>query len=391
MSAIYDFKEINQIPIEQVLELHGIYPNAKGWYSIRPEDDTPSASIDPKRRYGNTIHDFGETGAASNTFTPITLTMYLRGLDPNVRANWAEAARILGEAFGVKPLHTDKSGKPINRDYVSDWDWKKIGIYADMASKNMTFDPERYGHDRTRSYAEKYRISMNELRERSKTDSADKSVYERIVRSHGIEYVLELKNSYFSRLYNRSLLNLPDVEDVGAFLAEDAELVNEAKELSDAEAILMKALKGTSIKYKPNARPYNVYEDYHRVVNGDVGFEIGEMTQHDIQVAAFEDKVKVFDCLVTRPDYFRLVSNGLDNIRFSAKQKGDKVKLSFLSTDSGRVNYLVKALRGIERDVAEGHDLSRGLSQEVTEDEIVQTADAPEQEGGAEREDLVIT
>ena len=57
--AIYDFNTINTvIPIEDVLAFHGIQPNSKGWYRIRPEDDTPAAHID-KARIGNAIHDFG--------------------------------------------------------------------------------------------------------------------------------------------------------------------------------------------------------------------------------------------------------------------------------------------------------------------------------------------
>ncbi len=393
MSAVYDFKDINAIPIEDVLAFHGIHPNAKGWYSIRPEDDTPSAHIDQKRRFGNTIHDFGE----SNTFNPIQLTMYVLGLDSNLRESWTEAARILGEAFGVEPKYAGKDGQPIDRDKLSDWEWKKIGIQPDMASKNMSFDPERYGHERTRIYAESYRMPMNELREKGKTNPSDKAVYERILRSCGVPYVFELKNAYFAHLHSRHavLAEMPDVGNVAEIIAMDAEFGEMAKELTDAEDVLMRAAKGTGVKYKPNRKPYNVMEDYHKVINGEVGFEIGQATQYDIQREAYLGKVKVFDCLVSQSEYSRLVANGLDNIRYSAKQKGDMIKLSFLSTDGGKVNYLVRALRGIERDVTEGHDRKNGLTDVVLEDAVLEDVVLSAHDGAAsekteKKEDLSI-
>ena len=381
MAAVYDFKTINAIPIEDVLAFLGILPNAKGWYSIRPEDDTPSAHIDERRRYGNTIHDFGD----SNTFNPMQLTMYVYGLDSTLNESWTEAARILGEGFGVAPMFSDKDGQPYDRDKLSDWDWKKIGIQPDMASKNMTFDPEKYGHKRTRAYAESYRMPMNELREKSKTSPADKGVYERILRSCGVAYVFELKNEYFSRLYSRHavLSQMPDIDNVADIIAQDAEFIEMAKELTAAEDVLMRAIKGTGVKYKPNRKPYSVKEDYHTVVSGEVGFEIGELTQYDIQREAHLGKVKVFDCLVSQSDYSRLVANGLDNVHHAAKQKGDMVRLSFLSADAGRVNYLVRALRGIERDVTEGHDRSNGLADVVLEDEVLEDVVVPSADVGA--------
>ena len=76
--AIYDFNTINTvIPIEDVLAYHGIEFNGKGWYRIRPEDDTPSAHID-KAKIGNAIHDFGGVvvvgDRVKNTLNPVLVT-----------------------------------------------------------------------------------------------------------------------------------------------------------------------------------------------------------------------------------------------------------------------------------------------------------------------------
>ena len=149
--ANYDFNTINTvIPIEDVLAYHGIHPNSKGWYRIRPEDDTPSAHID-KVKIGNAIHDFGGGVIVGdrvyNTLNPISLTMYLNNCDA------VKASQILGEAFGIQPMN-----KEYNGNGLSDLEWKELGIQPDMASKNMDFYPEKYGAEKTSLYAEKYRI-----------------------------------------------------------------------------------------------------------------------------------------------------------------------------------------------------------------------------------------
>ncbi len=328
MANFYDFDTINrEVPIEDVLAFHGIYPNSKGNYSIRPEDDTPSASIDKNRRFGNTIHDFGD----NNTFNPISLTMYVQ----NVGA--VEAARVLGDAFGIAPIRKDKS----NPDVLSDWEWCKIGVQPDMASKNMDFFPEKYGTDRTREYAEKYRMPINELKKQ------DVPMYERIVRSRAIPYVLDLKNTYYSRLYNWDAFNKkcnlnPSMDS----LYNDKEINGLAKDLSLAESILEKAIKGTSITFKTGA--YNVKTDFYKVINGKISFEVGKDSHYDIKCAAYQDKVKPYYCLVPVDEYYKLVVNGLDNIRYAAFQKGNEVNLAFLPADSDQVKFLLKALRGKE-------------------------------------------
>ena len=329
--AIYSFEEINErVPIEDVLSLHGIYPNSKGWYSLRPEDDTPSAHIDKNRRYGNTIHDFGD----SNTFNPVTLTAYLRGIDI------FEASQVLGEAFGLVPLNKGKSAP----DVVSDWEWCKIGVQPDMASKNMDFFPEKYGEERTRVYADKYRMTINELK------NQDVPMYERIVRSRAIPYVIDLKNTYYKKLYEWHKFNQDFNLDISIdALLNDKDIGELVNDLSRAENILKKAVKGTSITYKIGA--YNIKADYYKVIEGKVSFEIGKDSHYDIKCAAYQDKVKPYYCLVTVDEFNKLMDNGLDNMRFSAFQKGDTVNLAFLPADSKRFGFLVKALRGKEIDV----------------------------------------
>lgn len=347
--AIYSFDKINEmVPIEAVLEMHGIYPQGKGsdksWYSIRSGEKAPSAHIDKQRRYGNTIHDFG----IDNTFNPITLTMFLQGLEEKMGPKEAkkEAARILGEYFGIEPEKTEKENADKPVDYVSDWEWKELLIYPDMASKNMLFFPDRFGHTKTREYAEKYRIPMSALK------SEDMNMYEKIVKSKGKARVAELRNAYFWKLYNwynlRQELNIEFNPDD---LKNDNEIEESFKELTNAERILEKALAGTAEKFVPDK--YDILKDYYKVVNGKVPIEIGQESCIAIQSKARQNNTRVFSTEpLTLDEYYQLVKNGLDNLEHSALKKGEKVVVSFVSTDSSKVNYLVQAMFGKERYVA---------------------------------------
>ena len=338
--ANYDFNTINTvIPIEDVLSFFGIEPNAKGWYRLRPEDDTPSAHID-KAKIGNAIHDFGAGvfvgDRVCNTLNPISLTMYLRNVDA------VEASRILGQAFGIQPI--SKSHK--EDDGLSDWEWRELGIQPDMASKNMDFYPEKYGVEKTQLYAEKYRMSMEKLR----TD--DIKMYVKILRSRAIPHLFNLRNEYYREMYSRfSLAKAVDSSyDVNKVLDDNmTEFSTLAKNLNQVENILYKAIKDTTIRFK--TKVHNAAVDFSNIINGDLAFEIGDCHYTDIKEEAFKSKTTVCYSDVSLGEYHTLLNNGLDLFRVAAFQKGDIVKLAFLSSDASRFNYLIKALRGKAVDI----------------------------------------
>ena len=234
--ANYDFNTINTvIPIEDVLSFHGIEPNAKGWYRLRPEDDTPSAHID-KAKIGNAIHDFGGGvfvgDRVRNTLNPIFLTMYINNVDA------VKASQILGDAFGIQPIN--KGYKETND--LSDWEWKELGIQPDMASKNMDFYPEKYGIEKTKLYAKKYRMPMEKL----KTD--DIKMYVKILRSRAIPHLFNMRNEYYRTMYNQFSLAkaVNSSYDVDKVLKDNmVEFSSLAKKLNQVENILYKAIKVT--------------------------------------------------------------------------------------------------------------------------------------------------
>ncbi len=318
-----------EVPIEEVLALYDIRPVSKGKYRLREDDDNPSASIFKAK---NQIHDFGD----NNSFSCCSFVAWYTGV------SYKEATAHLAAVFGFEiPVQ----GKTEKSDKLSDWEWSKINIYGDMASKNMDFNPEKYGVERTAVYAERYRIPMDQL----KTD--DPYMYERIIRSRAISHVVGMRNDYFSSLYASYIM----AKNVGVeesaivdVLANKKELIDTTLELSQAEYALIKAIRDTSIKYR--SYKYDVESDLHKVIDGKISFEIGPESHYDIKCAAHRDKAKVFYCLVSLDEYNKLLENGLEDIHFAAYQKGNEVNICFSSNDSGRVNYLVKALRGKEQD-----------------------------------------
>lgn len=349
MSTVWDFDVINEtVPIEDVLAFHGIYPE-RGKYRLRDDDDTPSASIHPQKKYGNIVHDFGY----GNSFSPLSLTMFLQGVDVK------EAARILGEAFHVPPKWTDKDEYDPGK--ISDYDWKAIGIHPDMASKNIDFDIERYGVAATARLSERFRMSMSELRDMVRyrkdtpeVDAMDVRRYEGILRNRALPYVYEQRDLYYRRMHDdlstARAVN-PDVELDVVYSRNSADYSEMAKRLTKVENVLKRVLDGTSVKFYD--RRYRADKDFEAVAKGEVAFEIGDNTRWQVNDFAYKNKCKLFETTVSVADYYRLCANGLDTLMTAARQKGDLVKVYFSSGDSEKVNYLIRALRGKESSLAD--------------------------------------
>lgn len=165
----YDIKSLKSIPIPDVLARFGIGVNHAGFFAIRNEH-TPSAKY---YRNTNTYCDFGMHNDGGDV---LKLYAVLAGLDMR------DAIEKMAIDFGVLP-------EEYNHDEIqlSDSQWQLIGLYGDMASKNMTFDFEHYSLSTNYRFAQKYHISMNELKKR------DLRRYENIIVSRAIPYVERMK------------------------------------------------------------------------------------------------------------------------------------------------------------------------------------------------------
>ena len=378
MAKYWDFDVINEtVPIESVLDLLGI-EKIQGKYRLRPEDDHASASIHPQRKYGNTIHDFGD----GNNFTPLSLTMYWKGLDR------IEASRYLGEAFGVPPKYTDETlDENINK--MADYEWRAIGLYPDMASKNMDLNPMVDGLHSTRQRSRRYGMSMselrdkaNELRESGADVDDDVKTYEQILRARAVPFVFEMRYEYFREMYDDFQLAKAinsDWELDKMFAVHQDSYKKLADQLTKVEFTLRKVLEGTKVSYP--FRRYRPDVDFLKVINGELAFEIGRYSRFDVSQAAYREYSQVFDTVVSLGDYYRLSRNGLEDVMHGAMQQGDKVRIYFKATDAGKVTYLTRALRGKERNLAEilSQDMGKDSfeEKEASDSRGVKMASAP--------------
>lgn len=164
----YDIKSLKSIPIPDVLARFGIEVNHAGFFAIRNER-TPSAKY---YRNTNTYCDFGMHNDGGDV---LKLYAVLAGLDMR------DAIEKMAIDFGVLPEEYH------DEIQLSDSQWQLIGLYGDMASKNMTFDFEHYSLSTNYRFAQKYHISMNELKKR------DLRRYENIIVSRAIPYVERMK------------------------------------------------------------------------------------------------------------------------------------------------------------------------------------------------------
>ena len=128
MSKSYDTEKINQIPIERVLAFHEVDAASKNMYSIHPQDNTPSAYLGKDKELGNVLCDL-KTGT---TYDPISLTAYLRGVSEE------EAARILGETFGIKPVVIPEPFEDVKS--YDEIDFKKYGVNPEDGKKKNRKD-----------------------------------------------------------------------------------------------------------------------------------------------------------------------------------------------------------------------------------------------------------
>ena len=142
--AFYDLAEIKAIPLQEICRALEIPVKRKGnsdWFSIRPERE-PSCKIYPT----NTYSDFGDGNRGGSG---IDLVAAVQEISPEAAIAW------IGETFGLRPLnHVRGKGELTDRQYAA------IGIQADLATKNFSFDLETYSEEQTREFAEKYRCLL---------------------------------------------------------------------------------------------------------------------------------------------------------------------------------------------------------------------------------------
>lgn len=317
-SAFYDLDQLKQIPILQVcrdfLGLECVVRGGRHWCKAHPER-TPSALLNEDR---NTFYDFGtqEHGDV------IGLVAYVMNIERK------DAIKVLAEAYSIAPIDRRKDLAPHE---LSAWDYAKIGLYADMATKNFIFDVERMPFDKICEISQKYSIPMNELRKRYP------SMYERVLRQKALPHVRTIRNEYFLELWSQYQLTCHIGDPALFFRPDSLHLFDERiKALQDAEQVLKRAIEGTGIELRP-PRTYDPAKDLELLSEGKIKPVLGPAGYQELQDAA-----KLAGCAVKHWtfDYdqyaLHMMCEPNNELFYSAFLKAGRVVIGFLESDLDR-------------------------------------------------------
>ena len=321
----YDWDKAKEIPILDVCAHFGIeltYRSGKPWCRIRPGDKTPSTSIHVEayaRWKANTFYDFGSKEGGDN----ITLACRMLGLDSSNRQDRYTAMVYLSKAFHIPPRNSDNRmpGELTNSEY------RKIGLYGDLATKNFKFDFERKELEEIQRISETYDMPMNQLKkEHPRT-------FERLLKTVAIPYFQEQRNNYYMDLW----LTRRNVRiSIGTDLLESQALIanydKTAKELQNMEHILNRAISGTRLK--PMAtRDYAPAEILAQIDSGRMKPEFGSKTYQQMQRLAKSLQTTVkFRSLDLVSVYYE-GPTAFGNTPFSAFMSDGKAIIGYLEKD----------------------------------------------------------
>ena len=335
----FDLNEVKNIPILDVCDYLNLSVQKKGknyWCRVRPEK-TPSVILHTDN---NTFYDFGNAEHGSN----IDLVCYATGL------SFSEALQALGEAFHLHPEHRYSAQKRYR--VMSIADYARIGLYADLATKNFTFPVERYSIERLMKIEQRYKMTMNELRQKHP------KIYERIIKEKAIPCVNRLRNLYyldiwkyynFLETFKRSYLFYESDKTTDRFKSR-------TEELERAEKALYKACYGTALNVCRGAR-YDPIRVLNRLRRGRLNISLGSHTpeelvqlfsgkissvtiEHDLFFRKeIEDYLSQISCAVifswdevevkSHPENIQKLQTFINNISLQAHKNSKKSPLSF--------------------------------------------------------------
>lgn len=327
MSKYYNFKAINDIPISSVAEAFGIVPEKGNGNVLRckiRQERTASAELHLDTNSwcdrGMQSQNLESSCAGGNN---INLVMFLENCSAY------EAAGMLSDMFGIP--HIEGKRDFIESNFLSNAQWEKIGIDGTRASLNMDMsdcDFER---------AQRYSLSVNELRKR------DPVAYENIMRKVALPFVLESKGSYYRMIFDsiniyKACGEEVDPENIPLFLLKSNE--DETLVMSERQTLLMRALRGTDVRYYPTA--FDVQTDIRKILTGSVPVQVSEMSNYQLKKDCLRHGVKPNYCVVNLENYYNLLENGLNEVEHAAFAKGEVINIAFNPMDSERINFLIK-------------------------------------------------
>lgn len=321
-NGYYDLNLIKAIPILDVCYQLGIQVEKKGdryWCKLRNER-TASVRLNTHES-PNSYVDFGGSNRKSDVIQFVCEALNIsRG----------DSIKYLANAFSIPSERMDYHSTDL-----AIWEYEKIGMYGDLATKNFTFDLERQSVERVAELSSKYDMPMSDLRKKHP------KIYEQLLRDKAVPFVRDLRNDYYLGLLQLHLMkidNLPSHPDLFKSLTD------EIQALQNAERLLQKAAVKTSLKTF-GIGVYDPVEDLKKLLAGEIKPSIGNRSYNQMQSAA-----KMLNCSVkyrTIP-WEKFTFHGLSRFQHSAFFKGDKVVIGYLESDHNEIKPIFDKMMGRE-------------------------------------------
>lgn len=342
----YNLDDVRNISILDVCEQYGVLVQKQGksYFCKLRDEKTASCKLNINTRYGyDTFKDFG-SGAYGDV---ITFVQELRG-----HKDWQDALDDLAQTFNVQPQNNTDY---MQRNELTDLEYKKIGIYGDLATKNFDFDLEKFSLESAENYAKKYTMSVNELRQKH----PNKYLYE-VLMKRAFPHIHKLRHEYYFGLHTclslqKDILGHFDINKVSE--ADMDRFKKECKNLIQAESLLKKALKGTGYVYP--FREYDVRLDLQKIYTGEIPIELGVNSYSEIKQEVAVQGVYQRYRSVSLSDYLSLKEYGIDSVKHAAFLKGDKVNLVFMPENGERIDKCI-ALYNKAKDLEKGEGVTLG-------------------------------
>lgn len=309
---LYNLDEIRSIPILDVCDFLGLKVERHGrnyWCKVRPETKA-SVILHTDTNY---FYDFGNREHGNN----IGLVQYANG-----GISVGDAIRKLGEAFNISPSVSieENLAKPLNL-----WEYKRIGLYGDLATKNLVFPVTTASIDDLLDMSYGYSMTMNELQK------SDPEAYRWIIKNKAIPYVENMRETYYISVWNhydflRCFGRHTDFFDSDRTILK---FKDETKALEQAERALYKACLGCGIEAKEPSH-YDPIRVLSRLQQGRLDISIGPMSLDEITALPNFKNEPFYERTMSYDEYCSYV---FDDHPHSAVFKNELVTLTFPKSD----------------------------------------------------------
>lgn len=337
MSSDY-IERLKQIPIIQILqELYGIQAtqkNGRSYCKIR-EERTASCCIYPN----NSWYDFGGSVGGDS----IKLVEVLDGCDRKT------AMEKLARSFGIQREHQKRNPKEL-----FDFEWKKLGIYPDMTSKNMNINlvmstdkPDRTADinlcldspAQLLEFRHRYQIPINEFRQ------LDPVGYHNLLKKHVLPVLFNEREDYLIDLLF-SYRNARFVStDTFAFdyAISQPEKRAKAEEINNKCVLLRRAVDDVSLLKVPLFR-LNPTQDLRGILNGNLQIKYSKTSYFELCHLANQSYQNISSVAISFEDYLQAAyGDGMKNsinVAHAAYYQAGQCYLCFLECDAPKIQNI---------------------------------------------------